>query len=131
MAEESPLILDTCAMLWLASGDKKLSNTAVGAINQAPVVFVSAITGFEIAIKVAKKKLQLPLPPAAWFVDVLEHHDLTVLPLTVEICIEAAQLPPIHIDPCDRFIIAAARLNKWTVVTADTRFEKYDVPTIT
>jgi len=45
-------------------------------------------------------------------------------------CIAAAQLPPIHNDPCDRFIIAAAQLHGLTVVTTDEQFEKYGVPLI-
>ena len=40
------------------------------------------------------------------------------------------KLPPIHDDPFDRFIIAAAKLNDLTVVTADEQFEKYGVTVI-
>ncbi len=121
------MILDTCALLWLASGDKKLSRAALKKINQAAVVYVSAISGFEIAIKVAKGKLKLPHPPQGWFEKVVEHHGLAVLPLDLEVCITAAQLPSNHDDPCDRFIIAAAKLEDLTVVTTDERFEKYGV----
>jgi PIN domain nuclease of toxin-antitoxin system len=45
-------------------------------------------------------------------------------------CITAARLPPIHDDPCDRFIIAAAKLHDLTVVTTDEQFEKYGVKVI-
>jgi len=119
------MILDTCALLWLASRDKKLSRSALQEINNAPAVYVSAISGFEIAIKVAKGKLKLPRPPQEWFVTIVEHHGLAVLPLELNVCIAAAQLPPIHEDPCDRFIIATAKLNGLAVVTADERFEEY------
>ena len=124
------MILDTCALLWLASGDKKLSRAALKEIDEAPAVYVSAISGFEIATKVARGKLKLPSPPQEWFERVVEHHGLTVLPLELNICITAAQLPPIHDDPCDRFIIAAAKLHDLTVVTADEQFEKYRVKVI-
>jgi len=40
---------------------------------------------------------------------------------------EPASFPPIHDDPCDRFIIAAAKLDDLPVVTTDERFEKYGV----
>jgi len=125
MAGGGPVILDTCALLWLASRDKKLSRSALQQINQAPAVYVSAISGFEIAIKVAKGKLQLPGPPQAWFERIVEHHGLAVLPLELNVCIAAAQLPPIHQDPCDRFIIATAKMNDLAVITADERFEEY------
>ena len=121
------MILDTCALLWLAAGDKKLSRAALREINESPVVYVSAISGFEVAIKSQRGKLKLPLPATEWFEKVVEHHGLTVLPLALDVCIKAAELPPIHDDPCDRFIITTARLNDLRVVTADERFEKYGV----
>jgi PIN domain nuclease of toxin-antitoxin system len=130
MAGDGAMILDTCALLWLASGDKKLSRTALKKIDAAAAVYVSAISGFEIAIKVASGKLKLPHPPQEWFGKVVAHHGLAILPLELNDCIAAAQLPPIHNDPCDRFIIAAAQLHDLTVVTTDEQFEKYGVPVI-
>jgi PIN domain nuclease of toxin-antitoxin system len=124
------MILDTCALLWLAAGSKKLGCSTLKEINQAPAVYVFAISGFEIAIKVAKGKLKLPNPPQEWFEKVVEHHGLAVLPLELNVCITAAQLPPIHDDPFDRFIIAAAKLHDLTVVTTDEQFEKYGVTVI-
>jgi PIN domain nuclease of toxin-antitoxin system len=67
----------------------------------------------------------LPHAPLEWFEKVIEHHGLTVLPLALDVCITAAGLPPIHNDPCDRFIIATAKLNDLAVVTPDEHFEKY------
>ena len=121
------MILDTCALLWLASGNKKLSRATLKQINEAPAVYVSAISGFEISLKSSRGRLELSLPVEEWFEQVTEHHGLTVLPLGLDVCIAAAKLPPIHDDPFDRFIIAAAKLNDWVVVTADERFEEYGV----
>lgn len=119
------MILDTCALLWLATGARRLSRSTLKEINRAPAVYVSAMSGFEVAIKSASGKLKLPLPTAEWFDKVVDHHGLTVLPLDLPVCIAAAELPPVHNDPCDRFIIAEAKRNNLTVVTADERFEKY------
>ena len=119
------MILDTCALLWLVTGSKRLSRVALKDIKEAPAVYVSAISGFEIAIKSARGKLILPQPPGEWFEAIVEHHGLTVLPLELNICIAAAELPPIHDDPCDRFIIATAKLHDLAAVTGDERFEKY------
>ena len=127
MAKEVPMILDTCALLWLAAGEKKLSRSALKKINEVPAVYVSAISGFEISLKVGLGKLELSYPVEEWFQHVREHHTLTVLPLELEICIAAAKLPPIHDDPFDRFIIATAKLNDLAVVTTDERFEEYGV----
>ena len=124
------MILDTCALLWLASGNKKLSRSALKEITRTPVVYVASISGFEIAVKVARGKLKLPDAPIEWFEKVVEHHGLAVLALDLRHCIAAAELPPIHNDPCDRFIIAAAKLLELTVVTADERFREYGVNVI-
>ena len=121
------MILDTCALLWLATGSKKLSRSTLEKIEAVAVVYVSAISGFEIALKSAGGKLDLPQPPGRWFEEVISHHGLTVLPLGLDICMTAAQLPAIHDDPCDRFIIATAKLHNIAVVTADERFAEYGV----
>jgi PIN domain nuclease of toxin-antitoxin system len=120
-----PVILDTCALLWLASGERKISRQTLKRIEATPAVYVSAISGFEIALKAAKGRLTLPVPPSEWFPAILEHHGLRVLPLDLDTCLAAAALPPIHFDPCDRFIIATALRNEFPVVTADEHFEKY------
>lgn len=119
------MMLDTCALLWLASGDSRLSRATLKAINEAPAVYVSAISGFEIALKAARGKLRLPHAPQEWLEKVVEHHGLSVLPLALDVCTAAAELPPIHNDPCDRFIIATARLHDLVVVTGDQRFAEY------
>ena len=119
------MILDTCALLWLVGGSRKLSRSTLKKINEASAVYVSAISGFEISLKASAGKLELSHPVEDWFKRIVEHHGLTVLPLDLEICIAATKLPPIHDDPFDRFIIATAKLNDLSVVTADERFEEY------
>ncbi|MDD5139225.1 MAG: type II toxin-antitoxin system VapC family toxin [Verrucomicrobiales bacterium] len=124
------MILDTCALLWLASGNRKLSRAALKEINAAPAVYVSAISGFEISLKISAGRLELSHPVETWFEQVIEHHGLTILPLELDVCIAAAKLPAVHDDPFDRFIIAAAKLHGLTVVTRDEQFEKYGVTVI-
>ena len=124
------MILDTCALLWPASGDARLSGEARSRIRDATTVFVSAISGFEIGTKVRRSKLTLPAPPDEWFRAVLAHHHLTELPLDLATCVHAASLPPHHGDPCDRMIIAAAQRLDVPVVTGDAAFGEYDVTVI-
>ena len=129
MASHDLILLDTCALLWLASGAKNLSRAALKRIDASPVVYVSAISGFEIAIKVAKGELDLPISPIDWFRKAIDHHRLTYVPLTQDICVADAELPSHHEDPCDRFIIATAIAHNWAVATADERFPKYGIRT--
>lgn len=123
------MILDTCALLWLAdeSVTDKISSATLELINDSPIVYVSAISGFEIGTKVVGGKLTLPTSPAEWFDAILAFHHLELIDLSLDICIEATQLPKIHKDPCDRFIIASALKYEFQVVTSDSRFKEYGV----
>jgi PIN domain nuclease of toxin-antitoxin system len=130
VAGAAPVILDTCALLWVAQGGGALSAAALQRIDAAPVVYVSAISGFEIGIKVQKGKLHLPVPPADWFAAVLAHHNLEVLALDLAVCLRSTVLPAIHADPCDRMIIAAAQVYHMPVVTTDPLFVLYGIEVI-
>lgn len=127
---EKALILDTCALLWLASEDAALSATARRSIESASIVYVSAISSWEISLKVSQGSLVLPLEPLEWFTQVLKKHNLVVAPLDVDILVMANELPWHHKDPADRFIIATAKRKKITVVTTDKRFVDYGVNVI-
>ena len=124
------MILDTCALLWLAQGGGELSEAALQCIDAVPGVYVSTISGFEIGIKVQKGKLRLPAQPAEWFAAVLAHHDIEVLPLGLDVCLRSTELPAIHTDPCDRMIIAAAQVHHFPVVTTDPIFLRYGIKVI-
>ena len=121
------LLLDTCALIWLATGASELSEQTRAAINRADIVCVSAISAWEISLKAARGTLELPIPPAEWFGRALDHHHLTLADLSVDILVAANSLPWHHRDPADRFIIATARELGATVVTADSRFQLYDI----
>ena len=97
------MLLDTCALLWLAEGSQTLSPEALGRIENAPIVYVSSISAFEIGLKCRSGKLRLPVPATEWFESIVAHHNLSVLALDWKVCIAATELPPIHKDPCDRF----------------------------
>ena len=122
------MILDTCALLWLAGGERnRMSEEVLGKIEQAPVVNIVSITGFEIGLKYQVGKLHLATTPSEWVNLAVEFHQLEVIQLDLEMCLRASALPPIHKDPCDRFIIAAAILRGMPVVTTDRRFAEYGV----
>lgn len=124
------LLLDTCALLWLASGSRSLSKSTRSAISNAQVVCVSPVTAWEIAVKTAKGKIVLPCPARDWFNAVVARYDIDVLKLSSDDMLRAAELPWHHKDPADRFIIATALKNDFTVVTSDGNFPKYGVRTI-
>lgn len=122
------MILDTCALFWLSGADfNKISESTLKKIDAAMHVYISAITGFEVGIKSKSGKLQLPAEPQIWLDTVLKFHRIEVIPLSLAICVQATELPSIHKDPCDRFIIATALNHNMPVVTADKHFTSYGV----
>ncbi len=121
------MLLDTCALIWLAMGGGQLSAKAKKAIEEATAVYVSSISAFEIAYASARGRLELPCDPERWYYDVLDKHSLTEVLLSGKIAIASTKLPMVHKDPCDRFIIATAQLEDLPIVTADRKFRKYNV----
>jgi PIN domain nuclease of toxin-antitoxin system len=120
------LLLDTCTLLWLTSDQAKLSATAQQAISaNAGWLCVSAISGFEIAQKVAKGKLVLPRPPAEWMELALRLHGLKSLALEMDSAISAGALPALHADPFDRLLIAIAQARRLTLLTPDPLIRQY------
>ncbi len=121
------MLLDTCALLWLAHDQSKISDETLGRIEAAPTLFISAASSFEIALKHRTGKLHLPIPPQEWISEIIRHHQIDVIDLDLEICMKAVDLPPVHKDPCDRFIISTALIRNIPVATADRRFSDYGV----
>lgn len=122
------LLLDTCTLLWLTSDQTKLSADAQHAISaHAGQLYVSAISGFEIAQKVAKGKLVLPRPPAAWMELALRLHGIKSLALEMNSAVAAGALPALHADPFDRLLIAVAQAHRLTLLTPDPLIRQYPV----
>jgi PIN domain nuclease of toxin-antitoxin system len=112
--------------LWLAGAQKGLSEKAKKAIAHAPGgLFVSGISGFEIGVKAARGAITLPLPAEAWVEKALELHGIIEIPVTCTLGVQAAMLPPIHRDPCDRIIVATALVYGLTVLTKDAVIPRY------
>jgi PIN domain nuclease of toxin-antitoxin system len=120
------ILLDTCALLWLAADLDKLSSNAKQAIREnAEMLFVSSISAFEIALKVLRGKLILPMEAGVWFEKAIQHHDIHEIAVNSSIAIHSVALPQLHNDPCDRFIIATALQNSMAVVTCDSLITQY------
>jgi PIN domain nuclease of toxin-antitoxin system len=117
------VLLDTCALLALASGD--LPDVAAAALRKAPEAYVSVVSPWEVAIKVAGGKLRLLSPPAAWFSGLVDRYDLREVPLDAAIACAAAALPLLHRDPFDRVIVALAQAHGLTILTSDENIPKY------
>ncbi|MFP4352637.1 MAG: type II toxin-antitoxin system VapC family toxin [Puniceicoccaceae bacterium] len=121
------LYLDTCAVVWLAEGSRRLRPSVKRRIDEADRVYVSGISAWEISLKVARGQLVLPVGPEEWFPAVVREHGLELSELTPGVMMAANRLPWHHRDPADRFIIADAQIKRSPVVTSDGLFNPYPV----
>ncbi len=120
------LLLDTCALICLATDHTRFSERGRSALQQhRGRLFVSAITAFEIGLKHRKGKLELHDSPAVWYSAACEFHGLDELPVTGVIALRATALPLIHSDPADRLIIATAQEHNMIVLTSDLIIPTY------
>lgn len=122
------LLLDSCALIWLASEPARLSQTATAAINDPEsTLHVSHATLWEITLKHHAGKLLLPDAPRRWWTEQIEKWGLVELPMTADDLLRGSELPPHHKDPFDRVILAQALLHDLSVVSADRAFPAYSV----
>ena len=120
------LLLDTAAFLWLCAGSDRLSGASSSALsNSGNSVRVSAVTAWELGLKCARGKLELPQPLPAWFPVMLEHHRIELIPIQAATAIASTLLPEIHRDPFDRLLVATALEHGLTLVTPDTLIPTY------
>ena len=117
------LLLDTHILLWSVDADPKLTPRFRDAIETADEVFVSAVSIWEIAIKTALGKLVVAGDIASRALDA----GCRPLPVTWAHGRDAGRLPPHHHDPFDRLMIAQARIERLTLVSASRAFSLYDV----
>jgi PIN domain nuclease of toxin-antitoxin system len=118
------LLLDTCALLWLASGAEMTEKSRAALAERS--LHVSPISAWEIANLVRKSRLAITLPVASWFRQAANKMDAATPHLSVEILAGSCALPGIPPDdPADRIIIATAREADMTVVTRDRQILEY------
>lgn len=122
------LLLDTHVALWSFAEPERLSARAREAIaNRDNLVFLSAASTWEIAIKYAQGTLQLPSAPENLLPVQVARAGLSFLPIDLEHTLAAAQLPPHHRDPFDRMLIAQALVENLMLMTVDPKMAMYDV----
>lgn len=115
-------LLDTHILLWWLANDAALPPTAAAVIRDPEnVIYVSAVNLWEIWLKQSLGKLQLP----ERFEERLMAEPFEHLSLAVPHTREIAQLPWLHRDPFDRMLVAQARAEKLTLLTADEAVAAY------
>ena len=118
------LLLDTHTFLWWLSGHRSLGSRAETLISDPEnVVYVSAASIWEIAIKKGLGKLQAP----AGFDEIVETEGFEQLPVDLFHAEQAGALPAHHRDPFDRMLVAQAQAEGLTILSGDREISLYGV----
>ena len=120
-------LLDTCALVWLANGNGRMPVRVRRVLAAADELYVSSVSAWEISRMIQKGALILDDDMRTVWTNLVESYRLKVLPVTPEIAIVSTELPELHKDPADRFIIATAKVGNLKVVTSDGRFPEYGI----
>ena len=121
------VVLDTNALIYDALQPKRLTPRAQRTIEAASArgdIACSDISLWEIAMLVAKNRLDPGAELTKFLHDLIQARGLRVLPITPEIA-SLSQSPQFsHGDPADRIIAATALFHRARLVSADARLQK-------
>lgn len=122
-------LLDTHIWIAFANGDPTLSKSIRNTINSAAQqgdLYIAAISLWEIAMLVNRKRIILEMPCLEWINRSIDLIKINISPLTPSVAVESCQLPNgFHQDPADRLIVATARTENMTIITRDRQILKY------
>ncbi|MGH9482904.1 MAG: type II toxin-antitoxin system VapC family toxin, partial [Terriglobales bacterium] len=124
------LLLDTHIALWLDSGDPRLRPATIQLIDElrqaGGVVYLSAVSAWEIALLVDTGRIDLDLPVEAWLARFVAQPGVEGLPLSLGAAAAAYRLHAFpHRDPGDRLLMAAAIEIGCPLVSYDTRITQF------
>jgi PIN domain nuclease of toxin-antitoxin system len=125
------LLLDSHVLLWFCEGNQSLSACARAAIEDpANEIWVSHVSAWEIAVKISLGKLKLTIAYEQFFPGAVTSNGFKELLPDFSHYRELLLLPFHHRDPFDRLLIAQARAESLTIITADPQFAVYKVPIV-
>lgn len=124
------IVLDTNALVWAFEGDTALGGRAARLIEQAVIdgiAHVSAISFWELALKIRRGKFGLVMTIADWRAHVLRFgiHEASIDGV---IGIAANELEDFPTDPADRIIVATALRLGASLATSDARLLAWKGP---
>ena len=124
-------LLDTHIFLWWNLGTSQLSERVVNIISDGNnEIFLSAVSAWEIAIKVAKKRLTLPEEPMLFVPSRMQLHGFQPLPIQIHHATRVYELPMQHTDPFDRLLIAQCQLESLLLISKDEDIKRYDLEVV-
>lgn len=118
------VLLDTHVFIWAVTDNPRLHQKAKAIIKEAPEVFVSAVSIWEIAIKSKLGKIDADAEEMTAAIDLSGFVDLPVSSLHAA---RIAKLPIDngHKDPFDRLLVAQSMVEPLVLLTADPKLSFY------
>lgn len=124
-----PILLDTCAAIWIANGDK-ISTDALDRLAAAraagQAIHVCPMTAWEIGLLVASGRIALTQSPTNWFRNLVGLPGICLAAMPPEVLLDSSFLPdePPQ-DPVDRIMIAMARFHGFSLMTRDRLIQAF------
>ena len=116
-------LLDTHVLIWWFEDSERLSPLFVEIIeNPSNVKYVSVVNLWEVVVKIMTGKLKLKRT-----LDFIVRNlfEFEILDIKLNHVLEIQNLPKIHKDPFDRMLIAQAKVEGLTLLTADRKVIQY------
>jgi len=124
-------LLDTHTFLWWIMDSPKLSSRVRKIISDGKnELFLSAASGWEIAIKAQLGRIQIPDKPELFISEQMVANAIQGLPIQISHAVHVYNLPTHHRDPFDRMLVAQAQLEGLAILTNDPQISLYPVKVI-
>ena len=121
-------LLDTHAFLWWVDDAPQIPLAARAVIaDPGNECFLSVASCWEMAIKASLGKLELARPVAVFVAEQLAANDFRLLNVELKHVGLVEKLPFHHRDPFDRLLVAQAKAERLTLLSADAELARYGV----
>lgn len=124
MVKNKRFLLDTHIFIWWMEGKKLGADISNLLQNPESVIFLSAVSVWEMVVKKAKGKLRLPQD----WKKTIKDSRFEILPINLEYALTLESLPLHHNDPFDRMLIAQVKAESLTMITTDSKIKRYKIP---
>jgi PIN domain nuclease of toxin-antitoxin system len=120
--EVNEVLLDTHVWIWMTiEKENRLSAKARRVIGGVRQKWISAISCWELAKLVEKRRISFSIPTVTWIRRSLIEYGINIAELSPEIAVESTRLKGFHQDTADQIIVATSRILGMPILTSDRK----------